>query len=92
MRVIDIDRLKLIDNHIHYIKEYEGSVILMDNKMQIKRSGIKFSIEYKPIGPHEIKIHYLEDNNLPRDIIFPKIKERIVKLDKDGVLAALHKN
>jgi len=92
MKVIDIDRLKLIDNHIHYIKEYEGSVIIMDKLMKIKRSNIKFSIEYKPIGPHEIKILYLEENDLPKDILLPKIKEKINKLDKEGILAALHKN
>lgn len=92
MKVIDIDRLKLIDNHIHYIKEYEGSVIIMDKMMKIRRSNIKFSIEYKPVGPHEIKINYFEAGDLPQDTILPKIKERINKLDKDGTLAALHKN
>ncbi len=91
MRVIDIDRLKLIDNHIHYIKEYEGSLIIMDKLMRIKRSNIKFSIEYKPVGPHDIKILYLEEED-QKDILIPKIKEKITKLDNDGILAALHKN
>lgn len=92
MRVIDIDRLKLIENYIHYIKEYEGSVIIMDRFMKIKRAGIKFSIEYKPIGPHQIRIIYLEDVGISQDLILPKIIEKINNLDKNGVLASLHKN
>ena len=88
MKLIDIDRLKIIENHIHYIKEYEGSAVLMDNLMKIKRSDIKFSIEYKPVGDHDIKL-FFNDSALLEPLV-PKIKEKITKLDHDGILSNLH--
>ena len=50
MKIIDIDKLIEIDNHIYYIKIYRGSLLLMENNSQIVRKDITFSIEYKPIG------------------------------------------
>ncbi|HOV13843.1 MAG TPA: hypothetical protein PK771_06130 [Spirochaetota bacterium] len=91
MKLIDIDRLKLIENHIHYIKEYEGSCVLMDKMAKIARNDIKFSIEYKPMGAPDIKVNFLGDVAFPVDALIPKVKERIQKMDHDGTLANLHK-
>ncbi len=93
MRVIDIDQLVHIENHIHYIKEYKGSLILMDKTAKIVRNPIKFSIEYKPMGSPDINID-LPD--LPQyssnDSVVVKIKEKIIKLDSDGTLSSLLKS
>lgn len=91
MRLIDIDRLKLIENHIHYIKEYEGSAVLMDKMAKIVRNDIKFSLEYKPMGEPEIKVNFLNTPSFSIDPLIPKIKEKIYKMDQDGILANLHK-
>lgn len=91
MRLIDIDRLKIIENHIHYIKEYEASVVMMDKNARIVRNEIKFAIEYKPLGEPEIKINFLEPPDYPIDPILSKMKEKIQKLDKEGTLSDLHK-
>ena len=91
MKIIDIDRLKILDSHIYYIKEYVGSAVLIDNFMKICRSDIKFSIEYKPVGENEIKVSFFQDQS-KLDKLLPKLKEKIAKLDQDGVLSNLHKN
>ena len=91
MRLIDIDRLKIIENHIHYIKEYEASVVMMDKNARIVRNEIKFAIEYKPLGDPEIKITFLETPDYPIDTVLSKMKEKIQKLDKEGTLSDLHK-
>ncbi|OHD12457.1 MAG: hypothetical protein A2086_07325 [Spirochaetes bacterium GWD1_27_9] len=91
MRLIDIDRLKIIDNHIHYIKEYEGSVVLMDKMAKIIRNDIKFSLEYKPMGDPEVKVSFVEPPDFNADHLIPKIKEKIFKLDREGTLSNLHK-
>lgn len=88
MRIIDIDRLVEIDNHIYYIKVYKGSVILMDNMAKIMRKDVKFSIEYKPVGDPNISVTIIDDESTSYDGIIPAIKKRIEKLDKEGVLAA----
>lgn len=91
MKVIDIDRLRLIDNHIHYIKEYEGSVVLMDKLARIVRNNIKFTIEYKPMGEPDIKVNFIDSPVYPTTELIPKLKEKIQKLDENGTLAALHR-
>jgi hypothetical protein len=90
MKVIDIDRLTLIDNHIHYIKEYEGSAVLMDKLARIIRNNIKFSIEYKPMGDPDIKVNFIDSPICPTSELIPKLKEKIQKLDQNGTLAALY--
>jgi len=90
MKIIDIDRLKILDSHIYYIKEYEGSAVLMDNFMKVCRSDIKFSIEYKPVGEHDIRVSFFQEESKLEKLL-PKLKEKISKLDQDGVLSNLHK-
>jgi hypothetical protein len=91
MKIIDIDNITLIDSHIHYRKEYEGSAVLMDKMSKIIRNNIKFSIEYKPIGDPDIKVVFPESPNFPTTELIPKLKEKIHKMDQNGTLAALHK-
>ncbi|MCG8572727.1 MAG: hypothetical protein MJB14_21555 [Spirochaetes bacterium] len=91
MRLIDIDRLEMVDDHIHYRKRYEASIILMDNKHQIKRNAISFSIEYRPVGDPLIDIKFINADNIMMDKLIPKVKQKITQLDHDGVLAALHR-
>jgi len=91
LRIIDIDKLIEIDNHIYYIKLYKGSLMLMNNMGQIIRKEIKFSIEYKPVGDPVILAEILETDNLKIDHIMPNIIKRIEKLDKDGVLSSATK-
>jgi len=90
MKVIDIDRLILVDNHIHYIKIFEGSAIFMDKMARIVRNAVKFSIEYKPMGEPDIKVNFSEEPSFTTDEIMQKLKEKIQKLDQNGTLAALH--
>lgn len=88
MRIIDIDRLVEIENHIYYIKIYKGSIILMDKNAKIVRKDIKFSIEYKPVGDPVISVTILDEEDLPLDHLLPNIRKKIEKLDKDGTLAS----
>jgi|GEM_PF-1305399 len=90
MKLIDVDKLKVIDNHIHYIKIYQASAILMDNASSIFRFKIEFSIEYKPIGDPEIKIKFIDHPHFPITNLIPKIKTKIYDLDKKGILSDAH--
>jgi hypothetical protein len=91
MKLIDIDRLKIEENHVHYIKSYFGCAILMDKTHKILRNELKFSIEYKPMGEPDIKINFINQPDFPIDELMPKLKEKIQKMDDAGILAALHK-
>ena len=89
MNVIDIDTIKTVDSHIHYLKKYEGRAILMDKKSQIVRHHITFSIEYGALGEKNILVDFPEKPDLPVESLIPKILKRIIELDKSGILANL---
>lgn len=91
MKLIDIDRLKEIDSHIHYIKIYRGSTILMGTNSQIFRFEVEFSVEHKPIGPPEIKISFIEHPHFPLATIIKKMKDKIMDMNNNGVLATINK-
>jgi len=90
MKLIDIDKLVVIDNHIHYLKVYRGSVILMDKSSKIYRFNIQFSIEYKPIGNPDIAVKFLDHPHFPITGIMKKVKKRIQELDDKGILSNAH--
>ncbi len=92
LKIIDIDRLKIIETLIHYRKEYTGSIILMDSMAKIMRKDIKFAIEYKPVGEPAISVDFGTDKSDELSALVPTIIKKISKLDSDGVLAALHRN
>jgi hypothetical protein len=93
MKLIDVDKIKAMESHIHYIKIYQGSAIFLDNNAKICRHDIKFSIEYKPIGEPDIKIHFLDKSEFhSNDTIMEKIKKKISELDNKGILSEVLKN
>jgi hypothetical protein len=91
MKLIDIDRLTIVENHIHYIKSYLGCAVLMDKMHKIVRNELKFSIEYKPMGDPDIKVTFISPPDYPLTDLMPKLKEKIQKLDQEGTLSALNK-
>jgi hypothetical protein len=89
MKLIDIDRLKMIESHIHYRKLYEASAVLMDKSARIKRTDIKFSVEYKPVGDPDIKVEFVNQPDFPAESVIPKIIDKISVMDSSGILAGL---
>lgn len=91
MKLIDVDKIKVIENHIHYIKLYEASAVLMDLKSNIYRFEIKFTIEHKPIGSPQVTVTFKEHPHFPIAALISKIKAKIYELDSNGILASVHK-
>ena len=90
MNLIDIDRLKVIENHIHYIKMYEGSAVLIDLKSKVFRFNIKFTIEHRPVGTPIVKVNFLEHPHFPVIDLVKKVKKKVYEMDDKGVLSALN--
>lgn len=86
MKLIDIDRVKVINEHIHYRKEYEGSALLMDNNAIISRYKIKFSFEHSAIGKPKIFVEFIEQPNYPIIKLIDKLKDKIKQMDSKGEL------
>ncbi len=89
MELIDVDRIKVVENYIHYIKTYNASAVLMDKKSKIFRFDIRFSIEHKPVGIPEVKIKFIEHPHFPILGLIKKIKMKIYEMDKRGILSGV---
>lgn len=91
MKLIDIDKVEVIEDHIHYIRVYDGSAIFMDKKSAIFRHSIQFTVEHKPLGAPVIKVKFIDHPHIPVVNILQKVKEKIIEMEKNGILAASRK-
>ena len=91
MKLIDIDKIESIENHVHYIKIYKASAILMDKKAILSRYNIEFSLEYKPLEGPSIKVKFKEHPHFPLISIMKEVKNKIIELEKAGKLSQVHK-
>ena len=81
MKLIDIDRIHYLESHVFYIKEFDSSVVVMDNRMQIHRYDMRFAIEYKPLGDTVITFKQISPELEP---IKEKLLNKIKIMDQDG--------
>ena len=86
MKVIDIDKIEEIETQVHYIKSYNGSVILMDRHSKIYRFSVNFSFEHRPIGDPIIKVNFLEHPHIPIIGLVAKVKTKLLEKSKNGKL------
>ena len=77
MKIVQIDKLALIDNHIYYIKKYLGSVVFLNEKSRIIRADMGFTLEIDKINL---------DNNLITDTMKNEIKDKILAMEQQGEL------
>ena len=81
MKLIDIDRIHYLESHVFYIKEFNASVVVMDNRMQVHRYDMRFAIEYKPLGDTNITFKQISPE---LESIKEKIRTKIQAMDQDG--------
>lgn len=88
MRIVDIDKLILLDSHIYYIKRYKGSVALLNDTSRVIRVDIQFAIEYKPMGEPTVSLEKLDLEECPEKLQLA-IKTKILNMDKEGVFSSV---
>lgn len=87
MKIVQIDKLVLIDNHIYYIKKYLGSVVFLNKKSRIIRADMGFTLEIGALGDFNVSIDKIDlDNNLITDSIKNEIKDKILIMEQQGEL------
>jgi hypothetical protein len=91
MKLIDIDKIEEKESHVHYIKIYKASVILMDKKATLSRHDIDFTIEYRPVGAPFIKIKFDDHPHFATEELAENIKIKINEMEKKGDLHAEHR-
>ena len=91
MKLIDIDKIEEQKSHIHYIKEYKASAIIMDKKATLSRFNIQFSIEYRPLGSPVINVKFIEQPHFSTNELIENVKIKINEMEKNGALNAEHR-
>lgn len=91
MKLIDIDKIEEQKSHIHYIKEYKASAILMDKKAALSRLNIQFSIEYRPLGSPVVNVKFAEQPHFSTNELIENVKIKINEMEKSGSLNAEHR-
>ncbi len=92
MKLIDIDKIEEIETHIHYIKSYKGSVILMDRHSKMFRCNVNFSFEHRPMGDPVIKVSFLEHPHIPVIVLIKQVKEKLLEMNKKGIILTSQNN
>ena len=91
MKLIDIDKIEEQKSHIHYIKEYKASTIIMDKKAILSRFSIQFTIEYRPLGSPLVNVKFTEQPHFSTNDLIENIKIKINEMEKNGALNAEHR-
>lgn len=87
MKIVQIDKLVLIDNHIYYIKKYLGSVVFLNEKSRIIRADMGFTLEIGALGDFKVSIDKIDlDSRLVTDSIKNEIKDKILVMEQQGEL------
>lgn len=87
MKIVKIDKLALIDNHIYYIKKYLGCVVFLNDKSRIIRVDMGFTLEIDALGNFKVSIDKIDlDNKLVTDSIKNEIKDKISAMEQHGEL------
>jgi hypothetical protein len=92
MKLIDIDQIQELDTHIHYIKSYKGSVILMDRHSKMFRFNVNFSFEHRPMGDPIIKINFLEHPHFPVIGLIKEVRAKLLEKNRNGIIFSLKNN
>ncbi|MCH5149987.1 MAG: hypothetical protein J1G30_04895 [Spirochaetales bacterium] len=87
MKIVQIDKLVLIDNHIYYIKKYLGSVVFLNEKSRIIRADVVFTLEIGALGDPNVSIDKIDlGDNLITDSVKNEIKNKILVMEQQGEL------
>ena len=87
MKIVQIDKLVLIDNHIYYIKKYVGNVVFLNEKSRIIRTDLGFTLEIGALGDFKVSIDSINlENNLITDSMKNEIRDKILDMEQLGML------
>jgi hypothetical protein len=87
VKIVQIDKLVLIDNHIYYIKKYVANVVFLNEKSRIIRTDMGFTLEIGALGDFKVSIDSINlENNLITDLMRNEIRDKILDMEQLGML------
>jgi hypothetical protein len=85
MRVVEMRDLCRRDSPVFYIKELTAVAVIEWGQRQ-SESDVAITLEHRPLGPPEVRIHLLDAVEWPTLPVIHAIKEYIVDLERTGRL------
>ena len=73
------------DSPVFYIKELTAVAVVEWNQKQ-SESDISITLEHKPLGPPDVRVHLMDPVEWPTLPIIHAIKEYVVDLERRGIL------
>ncbi len=85
MRVVELRDLARRESPVHYIKELTAVAVLEWNQRQ-SESDIAITLEHKPVGPPDVRVHILDAVGWPTLPMIHAIKDFVVDMESRGRL------
>jgi hypothetical protein len=85
MKVVELRDLCRRDSPVHYIKELTAIAVIEWNQRQ-SESDIAITLEHKPMGPPEVRVHLLDAVEWPTLPVIHAIRDYVVDLEHRGRL------
>jgi hypothetical protein len=85
MRVVELRDLCRRDSPVHYIKELTAVAVIEWNERR-SESDISITLEHKPLGPPEVRVHLLDAVEWPTLSVIHTIKDYVLDMESRGRL------
>jgi hypothetical protein len=85
MKVVELRDLNRRESPVHYIKELTAVAVIEWNQLQ-SESDISITLEHKPLGPPDVRVHLLDAVEWPALPVIHAIRDYVVDLERSGRL------
>lgn len=85
MKVVELKELSRRDSPVHYIKELTAIAVVEWGARQ-SESDVAITLEHKPMGPPDVRVHLLDAVEWPTLPVIHAIKDYVVDLESRGKL------
>jgi hypothetical protein len=85
MKVVELRDLNRRESPVHYIRELTAVAVLEWGQRQ-SESDISITLEHKPLGPPEVRVHLLDAVEWPALPVIRAIRDYVADLERNGRL------
>jgi hypothetical protein len=85
MKVVELRELSRRDSPVFYIKELTA-VAVVEWGTRLSESDIAITLEHKPLGPPDVRVHLLDAVEWPTLPVIHAIKDYVTDLERSGRL------
>ena len=85
MKVVELRELSRRESPVFYIKELTAVAVVEWNQRQ-SESDVAITLEHKPLGPPDVRVHFLDAVDGPTVPLIHAIRDFVVDMERSGRL------